>query len=622
MRRKIKRTKNSEKLLQTTFTRFMLIVAVFAFWIGAISVRLVHLQVNQNIKFRKQALSQSRKIRKSKMLRGTIYDRTERALAMSIKVNSLYADPMKVENFDLTASRLSEVLKKSKSSLLKILTEGKKKQRRFVWLGRKLDQSVYEKINQTLVDEDVKKYDLPKFKGLHWIKEQKREYPYKSLASHIIGFSNSDNDGQAGVELSQEKALRGDLVKTWQKRDRLGRVYEESNFRFEKPKDIVLTISISIQYKVEEALEKGVKRANAKSGQAVVLDPKNGEILALVNYPSYDPNEYRKLKPSAWKNRAIQDNHSPGSVFKLVTYSAAIEEKLIKPNEDIDCSSGAITINRRTFNDLHLIGKVSHTKAFAESSNVCAIKTVMKIGKNKFYQYVRDFGFGEKTGVELPAETRGLLRSPRSWKEDSLAAMSIGYEIGVTALQSASAFAAIANDGIKIQPHVIKEIRQLDGKTVSKAKPEKKRVVSSETAKKLRQMLRQVVLDGTARQAQLDGYTSAGKTGTAWKYDEKLKAINRNKYVSSFIGFAPVDNPSVVIAIVIDEPKGPRRHGGEVAAPIFRKIAEYVLPELNIVPDDVLQDSFQFGKVTKKSELNDTKKDAIVNKSIIEGAKR
>jgi len=587
----------------------MLIVAVFVFWIGAISVRLVHLQVNQHDKLHKQALGQRRDLQKTKMLRGTIYDRSERTLAMSIKVNSLYADPLEIDDINSTAERLSKVLKMRKRGLVKKITRAKKKGRRFVWLKRKVDQAKYEKVNKTLSDEDIKKYDFPKVKGLHWTKEQKREYPYKSLAAHIIGFSNFDDEGQAGVEFSQEKLLRGEVVKTWRKRDRLGRVYDESNTGLEKPKDIVLTISNSIQYKVEEALARGVKRVRGKSGKAVVLDPKTGEILAMANFPSFNPNKFRKLKPAMWKNRVIQDNYSPGSIFKLITYGAALEEDLIKPESQIDCGDGRITVSKHTFNDSHPVGKVSYAKAFAESSNVCAIKTGMRVGRNRFYRYARSFGFGKKTGIKLPAETRGLLRSPKTWNGDSLASMSIGYEIGVTALQSATAFATIANDGIKIQPHIVKEIRQANGKTVSTTEPEKVRVVSAKTANDLRKMLRQVVLEGTGRRAQLNGYTSAGKTGTAWKYDSKLKAFNRNKYVSSFIGFAPADDPAVVIAIVVDEPRGAMRYGGQVAAPIFREIAEKVLPELNITPDGTLPEDFKPGKnKNKKTPSNKEKK--------------
>jgi cell division protein FtsI (penicillin-binding protein 3) len=570
----------------------MLVVAFFIFWIGAIGVRLVHLQVNQHDSFRKKAVSQRRDVVKSKMLRGTIYDRNERPLAMSVKVKSLYVDPGEIDDVTATSNRIAKVLKVNRNKIAKRIEKGKKNGKRFVWIARKLNEETVDKINNALNDKKLKKYDLPRFKGLHWTVEQKRSYPYKTMAAHVIGFSNSDDAGQAGIELSQEAALRGEVTKTTRQRDRLGRVYDEWKAAREESSDVVLTISNSIQYKVEEALARGVRKANAKSGKAIVLNPKTGEILAMANYPSFDPNKFRKLKSGEWRNRSIQDNYAPGSVFKLVTYAAALEEKLIKPDDEIDCGEGTITVAKHTFNDSHSVGNVTYTRAFAESSNVGAIKTAMKVGENTFYRYAREFGFGAKIGVELPAEAAGLLRSPKRWNGDSLASMSIGYEIGVTALQSATAFATIANDGVKVQPHIIKEIRKADGELISTTEPEKVPVVSAGTAENLRKMLREVVLNGTARRAQLKGYTSAGKTGTAWKYDAKLKAVNRNKYVSSFIGFAPAENPEVVIAVVMDEPKGTMRYGGQVAAPVFREIAEQVLPELNVVPDGTLPSDF------------------------------
>ena len=568
----------------------MLIVAFFVFWIGAIGVRLVHLQVNQHDSFRAKATSQRGYEVKSKMLRGTIFDRNERPLAMSVKVKSLYADPAEIDDVVGLSKKIGKVLRVNAKRISKRISDGKKKGKRFVWIARKLEKEKVDEINEKFETADIKKYDMPKVEGLHWTQEQKRSYPYKTMASHVIGFSNSDDLGQAGIEMSQEDALRGEVTKTWRQRDRLGRVYNEWGAKFEEPKDVVLTISNSIQYKVEEALARGAKRVGAKSGKAIVLNPKTGEILALANYPSFDPNKFRSLKPGTWKNRVIQDSYAPGSVFKLVTYGAALEEKLINPNDEIDCGNGTITVARHTFNDSHAVGKVSYTKAFAQSSNVGAIKIGAKVGKNTFYNYAREFGFGSKTGVDLPAETSGILRSPKSWNGDSLASMSIGYEIGVTALQSAVAFATIANDGVKIQPHIVKEIRKADGEIVSTTNPEKVRVVSAGTARDLRKMLRQVVIDGTAKRAQLSGYTSAGKTGTAWKYDAKLKAVNRNKYVASFIGFAPADNPEIVIAVVMDEPQGSQRYGGQVSAPVFREIAEQILPELDVVPDNTFPD--------------------------------
>ena len=549
-------------------------------------MRLVHLQVNQSDWLRGQALSQRRDHVKSRLLRGTIFDRTERALAMSVNTKSLYADPSEIDDIEATAKKIATVLKLKPNDVLKDLREAKENNKRFVWLARKLDEDTAEKINENLRDRDIKKWDEPRFAGLHWREEQKRSYPNQTLAAQIIGFSNSDDIGQAGIEQSQEGILRGAVVKGWQDRDRLGRVYDESETENrEPPKDIVLTISNTIQYKVEQALEKGVKAANAKSGVAVALDPKTGEILAMANYPTFDPNKFGEYAPETYTNKVLQDVYSPGSVFKLVTYAGALQENLIKADGEIDCSRGFIEVGGRRFNDPHATKTMSYGDALAVSSNYAAIKTALGLGKDNFYGYARKFGFGEPTGIELPGEVRGQLRSPETWNGDSLASMSIGYEVGVTALQAATAYAAIANNGVRIKPHIIKEIRQADGKVVSATEPQKSQIISAENARDLRRMLQQVVLRGTAKQAQLNGYTSAGKTGTAWKYDAKLKKYNEAKYVSSFIGFAPAENPSVVIAVVIDEPQGGARDGGQVSAPVFKEIAEQILPELNVLPD-------------------------------------
>jgi len=423
--------------------------------------------------------------------------------------------------------------------------------------------------------------------GLHWKEEQKRGYPYKNLAAQVVGFSNSDDVGLAGIELSQETLLHGAVVKRWQDRDRLGRVYEEEETEErEPPKDIVLTISSSIQYKTEEALEKGVKFANAKSGTALVLDPKTGEILAMANYPSFDPNRYGDFAAENYANKAIQSIYSPGSVFKLITYSSAMDSNLITPDGMIDCTRGFIEVAKHRFNDPHATKVMSYKEAMAVSSNVAAIKTGMRVGKENFYGYARKFGVGQPIGIELPAEAKGQFRSPQTWYGDSLASMSIGYEVGVTALQIASAYSTIANDGVKVKPHIIKEIRNSDGTVFSAVEAERTEIVSPRTARGLRTMLREVVLKGTAKRAQLNGYTSAGKTGTAWKFNAKTKRVDSGKYMSSFIGMAPADNPSVVIAVVMDEPVGGARDGGQVSAPVFREIAEAILPELNVAPDN------------------------------------
>jgi len=579
--------------MQTAFTRFMLIVAFFVLWIGGIGARLVHLQINQHAVLRDKALNQRRDKTREKQLRGTIYDRSgDRALAMSLKVKSLYADPKEIEDVEATAREVAKSLKVKPNDIAAKIRDAKDNNKRFIVLAPRLDEETVQKINEALENKDLKKSDLPRFAGLHWREEQKRSYPYGALAAQVIGFSNADDIGSAGIEQSQELALRGAVIRGWQDRDRLGRVYDESEeLEREPPKDVVLTISHSIQYKVEQALAAGVKNANAKSGMAIVMIPQTGEILAMANYPTFDPNRYNEFAPEFFTNRAVHDVYSPGSVFKLVTYSSAINEGVINPNGEIDCTSGYIEVAGHRFNDPHATKWMGYDEALAVSSNVAAIKTALSTGKENFYSYAQKFGFGQPTGIELPAEANGIFRSPKSWNGDSLASMSIGYEISVSALQMAAAYATIANDGVRIQPHIIKEIRQ-DGKVLSSTEAQKTQVVTADTARYLKRMLREVVLKGTGKRAQLNGYTSAGKTGTAWKYNAKLKKVDSGKYVSSFIGMAPMDNPSVVIAVVMDEPAGGARDGGQVSAPVFRDIAEQILPELSVAPDATIrQDS-------------------------------
>ena len=579
------RRKKKVNLKQTAFTRFMLIIAVFVLWIGGISARLVHLQVKQHEWLRGQAEDIRQNVKSSKMLRGTIFDRNGRALAISTNVKTLYADATEIVDVKPTAKALAKALDLNEAKLAEQLSDAKSAERKFVPIAKGLDGESVHRINRLLEDPKLVKSDTPKHPGLHWRDDQKRSYPYETLAAHLIGFTNAEGDGQAGIEQSQNDELFGAGVKRLQERDRLGRVYDETITEKEPPKDIALTISIPIQFAADQAIEKRVKESGSRSGTAIVIDNKTGDVLALSNYPTYNPNNLKEITAANLPNAAIQSIYSPGSVFKLVTYGSALDKGLITPDGMIDSGNGTIEIAKHKFTDSHAIGRVTYTKALAHSSNVCAIKTSMRVGKEGFHSYIQKFGFGKPTGIELPAETGGIVRAPERWNGDSLASMSIGYEIGVSALQIATAFATIANDGVRIQPHIIKEIRQSDEKTLPLPVPERTRVVSTETARSLRAMLREVVLAGTGKRAQLGRYSSAGKTGTAWKFDPAIKAINRAKYVSSFVGFAPADDPAVTIAIVMDEPKIGGRDGGGAAAPAFREIAESVLPELNIAPD-------------------------------------
>jgi cell division protein FtsI (penicillin-binding protein 3) len=600
--------------MQTAFTRFMFIVAFFVVWIGIIGVRLVHLQVNQSDWLKKKAESQRLNNIEDKPLRGSILDRSERALALSLKVKSLFADPSEIIDVETTAYRVAHVLDEKPQEVLAEIRKAKENDRRFLWLARKVD------------DETVAKIDALGLEGLHWKDEQKRNYPHGSLASNIIGYTSIDDVGQAGIEFSQESFLRGEKTKSWQVRDRLGRVYDTSDEQEQPPDDVVLTIDYGVQYKVEQALANGVANARAKSGTAVVLDTRNGDILAMASVPTFDPNNRREVEPENLANKCVQNLYTPGSTFKLVTYSAALEEGLIKPEEKVDVSQGSITVAEHPFHDSHKLGNISYTEALAHSSNVAAVKVGLQVRKDNFYKYARKFGFGEETGIELPAEADGQLKSPENWNPDTLASMSVGYEIGVTTLQTASAFATIANDGVRIKPRIIKQIRQADGNILPLNEPEKIQVVSPETAQKMRQMLQAVVLRGTGVRAQVNGYSIAGKTGTAHKYDPKLKivkdgktftgGINENLFVSSFAGFAPLNNPSIVIVIVLDEPKVEARDAGEIAAPIFHNIAEQILPELGISMDGT--------KINTKVNLvaEETKKQKSANKETSEKAEK
>lgn len=570
---------------QQAFNRFMLIVAILVLWIGGIGARLVYLQVNQHDWLKDRAENQRLEIKRSKMPRGTILDRDGRVLAMSVTVKTLYADATQIEDVAASAKSVAKATGGNQKELHKLLSEGKESDRKFVPLVRGLTDEKAQEVNKALDTVGLKKADMPKFAGLHWRDEQTRSYPHESLAAHVIGFSNKDGVGQAGIEQSQNDMLYGAVIKRVQERDRLGRVYDEQVSEKEPPKDVMLTLSSSIQYKTEAPLAKAVEAAGAKAGMAIVMDHKTGEILAMANYPTFDPNKLGSITSENLMNRSVQSVYSPGSVFKLITYGAALEKRMFTPEQMIDKGNGTIAVGGRVFKDHGSGGPVTYLKAMAQSSNVGAIKTALSVGKNDFHSSIVNFGFGKQTGIELPAETKGIVRDPARWNGDSLASMAIGYEIGVSALQMATAFATIANDGVRVRPHIIKEIRQFDEKVGSTPEPEKQQVVSPETARNMRKLLREVVVSGTAKRAAVDGYSIAGKTGTAWKFDEKTKRVSAAKYMSSFIGMAPAENPQVTIAVIIDEPRIGGRDGGQVAAPVFKEIAEQILPELNIKPD-------------------------------------
>lgn len=555
--------------------RTLWVTGFIVVWMLGIGVRLVQLQVSQRDELTRLARKQQQGENKVESERGQLVDRQGRSLARSVRTESIFVAPAEMEDVEYTADSLAKALQLDKANLVTRLSEGKRRASRAVTIARQLDA---DKAKQIL--------DL-NIRGVHSQAEAKRFYPNGTLAAHVLGFVSVDNVGVAGIEQSHNQKISGGNGKLFLEKDSQGRSYESSEIAAKPSQDVVLTLDEMVQYRTEQALARAVSESHAKSGAAIVLDPHTGEILALANVPTFDPNRPGEATDEARTNRALQ-NYEPGSTFKIVAYSAAMELGLVKPDDTIDCQMGSITVAGSVIHDHHPFGVLTVAEALAKSSNVGAIKIALKVHDNPFFGFIQRFGFGARTGVELPGETRGLLVPVNRWQPASIGYLAMGQEVGVTPLQMAAAFGAIANGGVRIAPHLVREVRSAGGTVSQLANPEQRRVISLETATRLKGMLEGVTLRGTAKKAQLDGYSAAGKTGTAQTFDAKAGGYSKTKYVASFAGFAPVEHPAVVIVVVIDEPAG-SHHGGDVAAPVFREIAEQILPDLGIAPDTQLK---------------------------------
>jgi cell division protein FtsI (penicillin-binding protein 3) len=554
--------------------RALFVAAFIGFWMLVICARLVYLQFSQYDNLVNRARQQQQNSLETSPQRGELLDRQERQLARSVQTVSLFLDPdgLDVPTLDQNAKQLAQSLGLKQADLSKEFREAHAKNKRFVWIARRLDADAANKIVAL---------NLP---GVQTQLEPKRYYPNGSLAAHVLGYVGLDGKGLGGVEQFYNAKISGEPGQLFLEKDANGKPYESYEIASKPGQTVVLTIDQSIQYQAEQALQAAVERSRAKSGTVIVLDPRSGEILALANAPTFDPNRVADAKPETRSNWALQNIYEPGSTFKVVAFSAALEKKLVRIDDRIDCQMGAITVAGRLVHDHKPFGTLTIPEALAKSSNVAAIKLGMRVGDPTMYDYIRRFGFGSKTGVELPGETNGILRKVERWQPSSIGSIAIGQEVGVTPVQMVAAFGALANDGVRIAPHLIREVRDAGGNVVYRAQPEQRRVLSAETAIALRGMLEGVTLNGTAKKAQLDGYSAAGKTGTAQKIDPKTRSYSSTKFVGSFVGFAPVSNPQVVIIVVIDEPAG-AYPGGDVAAPVFREVAEQVLPTLGVMPD-------------------------------------
>jgi cell division protein FtsI (penicillin-binding protein 3) len=539
-----------------------------------IGVRLVQLQVSQHDTFTARARNQQLSSIETSATRGPVVDRQGRELARSVEVASFFADPREIDNASETAKQIAAITGQDRAELAKRLDTAIDAKKQFIWIARRVEI------------ESAKRLDAMELKGIYSRKEPKRYYPNDSLAAHVLGFVGTEENGLGGIEQYYNEKIRGEAGKVFLERDGSSarRIFDSYEVRPNPGQTVVLTIDQTIQYRTEQALVAAVERSHAKSGTAIVMDPRTGEILALANAPSFDPNQTQESSADARVNGALQTIYEPGSTFKIVAYSAAIEKGLVKPEDKIDCQMGQITVAGRLIHDHHPFGLLTIADALAQSSNVGAIKLGLLVGNDSMYDYMKRLGFGSRTGIDLTGESPGILRSLSRWQASSIGSLAIGQEIGVTPLQMATAYCVLANDGMLVKPHLVRELRSPDGTVMFQAKNEMRRALKPETTAALRNMLEGVTLRGTAKKAQLAGYTAAGKTGTAQKIDPKTRAYSATKYIGSFVGFAPVTNPAVVIIVVIDEPQG-SYHGGDIAAPVFREIAEQILPDLSVSPD-------------------------------------
>lgn len=550
--------------------RIILCAAMFFVFFAVIFAKAVKLQVLEGEHFKKLAERQHTKTVNILPRRGEINDRNSRELALSLEVDSVYANPDKVRDPRRAARALSPVLLVERRELEKRLASDAG----FVWLKRQVDLS------------DAQRAMLDGIAGIGLKRESRRYYPNRGLAANIIGFTGVDANGLEGVELRYDGMLRGASISRVGEKDAKGRVllYEDMDKTSEASGRVLeLTIDKNIQFIAEKALKKAVEGARAKGGMAVVMEPSTGEVLAMAALPSFDPNDIRKFNPQEWRNKAVVDAFEPGSTLKLFLVAGALEENVVKPNDLFFCENGSYRVADRVFHDTEKHGYLTVSDVIKHSSNICAAKIGARLGKSGLYKYMKSFGFGEKTGIDLPGETVGALKHYKNWSGVSMETISFGHGVAVSGVQLANAVSAIANGGFLMKPYIVRSVKDRDGKVISETAPSVvRRAISDETAGTLTKMLIGVTESGgTGVKAAIEGFDVAGKTGTAQKPNLKDGGYEKGAYMASFTGFVPAKNPRLVILVVVDEPQG-EYYGGAVAAPAFREIAAESLAYLGV----------------------------------------
>ncbi|MGB6191379.1 MAG: penicillin-binding protein, partial [Terracidiphilus sp.] len=596
--------------------RFWLVCLFFLLWAGAITARLFWLQIVRHSEYVERAQKQQQRTFEVAPRRGILYDRNMRELAMTVQVDSIYAVPTEIEDKAAVARSLAKIVhvnpedtRTAEPEIEKRLDDG----HGFAWVARRVKP------------EAATRAKALNLEGVYFQKEFQRFYPNSQIAAQVLGYVGLDDNGLGGLEQKFDTRLHGVpgrvLTAVDARRHVLGSIEHEP----EPGQNLELTIDENIQYMAEQALDHAMEKTHADNGTVVVQDVHTGQILALAIRPTFDPNDFRHTTPKLLKDHAVSDVYEPGSVFKLVTYSAALDSSVAKPDDMIDCQGGQITLAGRVIHDDKSdrgLGTVTVATALARSSDVAAVKLALKVGQDRFYHYIRDFGFGSRTGMELPGETRGLLRPTSKWNGSSIGSIAIGQEVGVTPLQLVSMVSTIANGGTYLPPRVLmpNQIASAKDAAAPQGAPQlapepfriseelpnplpagAHRVISEMAAAQMRKMMEGVVLYGTGKPAQLNGYSSGGKTGTAQKIDPATHLYSKTMHIASFAGIAPVNNPAIAVAVVIDNPKGPSYYGTAVSAPVFAEVAQQVLEYLG-VPHDI---DVQQPKTTAKSQTND-----------------
>lgn len=551
--------------------RLLIVFGLAVVWMLAVVGRLSYLQLFRYRSYLERANNQQERIIQVSPMRGPIYDRNGRELAMSIPVDSCFADPAEITDPDLVARLLSHVLGMPADEIQQRLAES----RSFVWIARKI------------TPDQMLRIEALNLKGIYFTTENKRFYPEHALAAAVLGYVDVDEHGLGGIEYSLDKEIRGRPSRFLVLEDARRQYLDRSNASSDSGDTVVLTIDQTIQYIAEKALADGLARTHAKGGSVVVQDPNTGQLLAVANYPTFDPNYAHEYPAGDFIDRAVSSAYEPGSIFKTILLSAAFQEGVAEPDQLIDCQMGSINVAGRVIHDHARFGVISVAQILEHSSDVGSIKVALRLGAPKYYQYLRSFGFGQLTGIKLPGENRGLLRPLDEWTATSIGYIAIGQEVSVTPVQMISAESAIANGGMLRKPQIVRQVMR-GGELVMQGEPDPRRVIDETTAASMRNVMEQVILVGTGKGfAQPVGYTAGGKTGTAQKIDPATGRYSKTEYNASFIGFAPINNPVVTVLVNLDSPVG-GHEGNATAGPIFKQVVEQTLAYLN-VPHDGLE---------------------------------